>query len=132
MGIFDAINVAEGALSVHRYRSEIAAQDVANAYDPDYQARKVNLASTDFGSALGAARAGVVGAPTANVGVGDMGAVRVEGVETLPNAEHDERQQAFLAVTEMMRAKSAFDLNVKSAGLLKSMALSSLEIGRGA
>ena len=26
MGIFDAIHVAEGALAVHRYRSEIAAE----------------------------------------------------------------------------------------------------------
>ncbi len=36
-----------------------------------------------------------------------------------------------MATTDMMRAKSAFDMNVKSATLLKSMALSSLEIGRG-
>ena len=45
--------------------------------------------------------------------------------------EVDERQKAFMATTDMMQAKSAFDLNVKSASLLKSMALSSLEIGRG-
>jgi hypothetical protein len=31
----------------------------------------------------------------------------------------------------MIAAKSAFELNVKSATLLKSMALAALEIGRG-
>ena len=136
MGLFDAINVAESALSVHRYRSEIAAQDVANAYSPDYRARKVTLAATDFGSALDGAQASIVGGGSRmgarSVLEGDTGAVRVQSVETLPAREYDERQQAFLGVTEMLRSKSAFDLNVKSATLLKSMALSSLEIGRGA
>lgn len=136
MGIFDAINVAEGALSVHRYRSEVAAQNVANAYDPDYRAKRVKLTSTDFGMALNGAQAGIVGGGSLmaarSVTSGDMGAVRVAATTTEPAREHDERQQAFLGVTEMMRAKGAFDLNVKSAGLLKSMALSSLEIGRGA
>ncbi|MCW2923364.1 MAG: hypothetical protein JWM98_768, partial [Thermoleophilia bacterium] len=34
MGIFDGINLAEGAMSVHRLRSEIAAQNIANVYTP--------------------------------------------------------------------------------------------------
>ena len=29
MGIFDAINVSEQAMSVHRFRSEVAARNVA-------------------------------------------------------------------------------------------------------
>jgi flagellar basal body rod protein FlgC len=134
MGIFDAMNVAENAMSVHRFRSEIAAQNIANVYTPGYHRREVNLEATAFTTALDGAKAGRNGGVEMVDGTGDAseGAVRVQSVTTVAGHEFDERQQALQGVTDMMRAKSAFELNSKAATLLKSMALSSLEIGRGA
>lgn len=133
MGIFDAINVAEGAMSVHRFRSEVAAQNIANVYTPGYQRKEVDLRATDFQAALDSA--GNAGSAKGANSVGGMdaatGAVEVSRVRTVGAGEYDERQRALMATTDMMQAKSAFELNVKSATLLKSMALSSLEIGRG-
>ena len=135
MGIFDGINVAEGAMSVHRYRSEIAAQNVANIHTPGYQRKEVDLRATSFAAALDGAGAGTSG-PGASIGSASGsdaadGAVAVARTRTVPNGANDERQRAFLATSDMIQAKSAFELNVKAATLLKSMALSSLEIGRG-
>lgn len=134
MGIFDAMNVAEGAMSVHRFRSEIAAQNIANVYTDGYRRKEVTLSSTDFTNALHGAKANRNGGVDVVDGIGDanQGAIRVQSVTTDKGHQYDERQQALMGVTDMMRAKSAFELNSKSATLLKSMALSSLEIGRGA
>lgn len=132
MGIFDAINVAEGAMSVHRFRSEIAAQNVANVHTDGYQRQEVDLRANSFSKALEGAQGGVSGGPSSTPGVdAHTGAVEVSRVRKVSGGQYDERQNALLATTDMMRAKSAFELNVKSATLLKSMALSSLEIGRG-
>ena len=133
MGIFDAIHTAEGAMSVHRFRSEIAAQNVANVHTAGYQRQEVDLRATNFESALNGARAGTGHAGPSSSGGMDAndGAVQVARVRKVDDGEFDERQNALLATTDMMRAKSAFELNVKAATLLKSMALSSLEIGRG-
>jgi flagellar basal body rod protein FlgB len=134
MGIFDAINVSEQAMSVHRFRSEIAAQNVANVHTPGYKRQEVDLRASNFESALQGARSGTshAGGPSSIGGIDAAdGAVQVQRVRKVDNGEYDERQNALLATTDMMRAKSAFELNVKAATLLKSMALSSLEIGRG-
>lgn len=133
MGIFDGIHVAEGAMSVHRFRSEIAAQNVANIHTPGYRRQEVDLRANNFSDALDGARAGISnGGPTASGGMDAAeGAVGIQRVRKVDYGPYDERQNALLAATDMMRAKSAFELNVKAATLLKSMALSSLEIGRG-
>ncbi len=52
MGIFDAIHVAESALSVHRFRSEIAAENVANIHTPGYRRQEVDLRANSFKSTL--------------------------------------------------------------------------------
>jgi flagellar basal-body rod protein FlgB len=132
MGIFDAIHVAEGALSVHRYRSEIAAENVANIHTPGYKRQEVDL-QANFQRALdGASNAGRAHGANSPQGLdATEGAVHVARTRTVAGTEYDERQEALMATTDMMQAKSAFDMNVKSATLLKSMALSSLEIGRG-
>lgn len=133
MGIFDAINTAENAMSVHRFRSEIAAQNVANVNTPGYKRQEVDLVGNDFAAALdGATGSGGQAMPVSGASADATdGAVRVSAVRKVDMGEYDERQNALLATTDMMSAKSAFDLNVKAATLLKSMALSSLEIGRG-
>jgi flagellar basal body rod protein FlgC len=133
MGIFNAINVAESALSVHRFRSEVAAENVANIHTPGYGRREVDLRANNFKAALdGIGNAGYAkGANSINGFDAADGAVQVARVRNVGNGVYDERQRALMATTDMMRAKSAFDMNIKSATLLKSMALSSLEIGRG-
>ena len=133
MGIFDAINIAEGAMSVHRFRSEVAAENIANVYTPGYNRKEVDIAASTFTTALDGARAGTTGGGSTDGATATRdGAVRVQGVRSPDGGPFDERQQALLGVSDMMRAKSAFELNMRSATLLKSMALSSLEIGRGA
>ena len=133
MGIFDAINIAEKAMSVHRFRSEIAAENVANVHTKGYKRQEVDIRQTSFKAALdGVGNAGAAHGASSVGGLdATVGAVRVTRVRTIEGQPFDERQDAFMATTDMMRAKSAFDLNVKAATLLKSMALSSLEIGRG-
>lgn len=137
MGIFDGINVAESAMAVHRFRSEVAGENLANVHTAGYQRKDVELRANDFGTALeGALSSGSSGGgPTGASSVGGAdaaGAVEVAKVTRAKGSPFDERQDAFLGVTEMMRSKSAFELNVRAATMLKSMALSSLEIGRGA
>ncbi|MCW2928496.1 MAG: hypothetical protein JWM86_2464 [Thermoleophilia bacterium] len=132
MGIFDAVRVADGAMSVHGYRSEIAAQNVANVHTPGYKRQEVDLRATSFTRALDGAMTGSHGGPSSSGGLdAHDGAVQVSRTRKVDSGPYDERQNALLATSDMLRAKSAFELNVKSATLLKSMALSSLEIGRG-
>jgi flagellar basal body rod protein FlgC len=133
MGIFDGINVAEGALSVHRFRSEIAAENIANIHTPGYRRQEVDLRATSFQSMLRGVSTGGGASGANSLGGLDAtdGAVHVSRVRKVQGGEYDERQEALMATTDMMRAKSAFDMNIKAATLLKSMALSSLEIGRG-
>lgn len=133
MGIFDAINVAESAMSVHRYRSEVAAENVANIHTPGYQRQEIDLRANNFKAALdGVSNAGSAkGANSIGGFDASDGAVQVARTRSVASGKFDERQRALMATTDMMQAKSAFDLNVKAATLLKSMALSSLEIGRG-
>lgn len=133
MGIFNAFKVADGAMAVHRYRSEIAAQNIANVNTEGYKRKEVDLRATSFTSALDGAIGGSHGNGPSSSGGMDAheGAVEVSRTRTVDSGPYDERQNALLATSDMMRAKSAFELNVKSATLLKSMALSSIEIGRG-
>lgn len=133
MGIFNAFKVADGAMAVHRYRSEIAAQNVANVHTDGYRRQEVDLRATSFTSALNGAVTGSHGnGPSSSGGMDAQdGAVAVARTRRVDSGPYDERQNALLATSDMMRAKSAFELNVKSATLLKSMAISSLEIGRG-
>lgn len=130
MGIFDAMGIAEGAMNVHRLRSEVAAANVSNVYTPGYKRQVVDLRATEFTSVLDGARGGgtMPRREHADAVRGVLEVVRVRKVDAGP---YDERQNALLATSDMMRAKSAFELNVRAATMLKSMALSSLEIGRG-
>ncbi len=133
MGIFDAINVAESAMSVHRFRSEVAAENLANIHTPGYRRQEVDLRATNFRATLdGIGNAGSAKGANSLAGFDAAdGAVEVSRTRRIAGREYDERQMALMGTTDMMQAKSAFDLNVKAAALLKSMALSSLEIGRG-
>ncbi|MCW2962323.1 MAG: hypothetical protein JWM90_2710 [Thermoleophilia bacterium] len=128
MGLFDAIGTAESAMSVHRFRSEVAADNVANVYTPGYRRKEVDLQATNFSTALQNATSGSGRTGSTDA---ERGAVRVGSVRTAGAGPFNERQEALLATTQLMSAKSAYELNVRSATLLKSMALSSLEIGRG-
>lgn len=135
MGIFDGINIAESAMSVHRFRSEVAAENIANVHTPGWRRKEVTLRGTEFATQFAGARASHGGSALgpASGGSSDAraGAVRVAGVSHRAGGAYDERQEALMATTDMIQAKSAFELNSKAATLLKSMALSSLEIGRG-
>ena len=132
MGIFDAIHVAEKAMSVHRLRSEVAGENIANIHTPGYHRKEVDLRASSFSKALDGARGGGRTSASSMGGLdASDGAVQVTRIRSVQGRPFDERQEALLATTDMMRAKSAFELNVKAATLLKSMALSSLEIGRG-
>lgn len=134
MGIFDAINVANNAMSVHRFRSEIAAQNIANVQTPGYARQEVDLTANNFAAQLDGARqapGGVIRPVTGATSDAHSGAVGIARVRKVAGGEFDERQRALMATSDMIAAKSAFELNVKSATLLKSMALAALEIGRG-
>lgn len=136
MSLFDAINTAAQAMSVHRFRSEVAAENLSNIYGtPGYRRKVVDLTSTSFTNAMNDAKSDgpVTGPSSATRDAMDGGAqiagVQVAGVHR--EGPMSERQQAFLSTVDMMRAKSAYELNARAATMLKSMALSSLEIGRG-
>ncbi len=133
MGIFDGINLSEQAMSVHRFRSEIAAENLANVYTPGYERQEVDLRSSNFRTQLeGASNAGSAHGASSLGGIDVRdGALEVAAVRRVAGGKYDERQRALMATTDMMQAKSAFELASKAATLLKSMALSSLEIGRG-
>lgn len=131
MSIFDALNVASAAMNVHRYRSEVAAENLSNIYTtPGYQRKIVDVASGDFTDALGAARsdASTRGYGAATQDAAD-GVIRVSGVHR--EGPMDQREQAYMSTIDMMQAKNAYEMSVRAATMLKSMALSSLEIGRG-
>jgi flagellar basal body rod protein FlgC len=140
MGIFDAINTAEQGMAVHRFRVEVAAQNLSNVHTRGWQRKEVDLRSTNFSRMLGTATGGGAagsrpGQPnTHSHGAIDArhGAVEIAGVRAGEAVSAgNERQMAMLATSDMLQAKSAFELNVRATTLLKSMALSSLEIGRG-
>lgn len=130
MSLFDGINVAEQAMGVHRLRSEVAGDNLAHAYTQGYHRKVVDLADGGFSAALANASGG---GPTRSSGSFDTtrGAVRVAGIRT-EGGVLDERTAAMLGVVEMMQSKSAYELNMRAATMMKSMMLASLEIGRGA
>lgn len=135
MSIFDGIKTAEQAMSVHRFRSEIAGENLANVYTPGYQRQVVELQANSFNDAM--SRASGSGTDVAAAGSAAStdsvdGAVLIAGVHTVASGANNQRKQALEGVIDMMAAKGAFELNQKVVTMLKSMALSSLEIGRGA
>lgn len=132
MSLFDGMAISEGAMSVHRYRSEVAARNLANVYTPGYRREVVDLQATNFHAALsGAANGTGYSAPTAAGQNAVAGAVRIRGTHKDMGPPDDERQQALQGTVDMMESKSAFELNMRAAAMFKSMALASLEIGRG-
>lgn len=133
MGIFDGINLSEQAMAVHRFRSEIASENLANVYTPGYQRQEVDIRSSAFRTQLeGVSNAGMAHGASSVSGLDARdGALEVASVRKVSGKKYDERQRAFMATTDMIQAKSAFELAQKAVTLLKSMALSSLEIGRG-
>jgi flagellar basal body rod protein FlgB len=130
MSIFDGINVAEQAISVHRYRSEVAAYNLSHAYDPGYKRKVVDIDEGNFSAAMSNATQKAAFARSNTSIDTTRGAVRVIGVHT-DGTPMDERSQAMAGIVEMYRSKTAYDMSIKTATLLKSMALASLEIGRG-
>ena len=59
MGLLDGIDIANSAMSVHRFRSEVAAENIANVHTPGYRRQEVDLKATSFATALsGATSAG--------------------------------------------------------------------------
>jgi flagellar basal body rod protein FlgC len=133
MSLFDAINTAERGMQVHRLRSEVAAENIANVMSPGYRMRTVNLAPGKFSSVLDGVTTSRPGSGSNSLSDAHDGAVRVASIGTAPGVggDDDYRGKALFAITEMMESKSALELNVRSAAMLKSMALSALEIGRG-
>ncbi len=130
MSLFDAIGTASNAMNVHRFRSEVAAENLANVYStPNYRRKVVDLQESSFGAELRSARAETGAASTGALEDARAGGVQIAGVRR--EGPMDQRQQAYLSTLDMMRSKSAYDLNVRAASMLKSMMLSSLEIGRG-
>lgn len=132
MSLFGGLRIAEGAMNVHRLRSEIAAENVANVNTPGYARRVVDLRAgrfaTELDAATGGARAAFLPASSRSAA---RGAVEVGAIRRIPGSEATRRQDAFQSTLDMMKAKSAYELNVKVATMLKSMATASLEIGRG-
>lgn len=137
MGIMDALNVAEKAMAVHRFRTEVAAENVANIKTPGYHRQIVDLRAASFASTLDGVRGSggssltMRSAGGAKLSDADDGAVQVAGVHRSSAGPDDERQEALRSTTDLMEAKSAFELSVRATTMLKSMALSALEIGRG-
>lgn len=128
MTLFDGINIAEHGMNVHRYRSEIAAQNIANVFTDGYRRKEVKLAPGRFRAQLDSARGG---GPAGGARDSAAGAVRIASVESASGVPGDYRSQALLGTVEMMESKNAFELSMRAATTMKSMALSSLEIGRG-
>lgn len=129
MSIWSAIGSAESAMNVHRYRSIMAAENAANTDTPGYRFKTVILQAGNNQNLRNAQANGGAGWSGP---VGAMeGAVRVGSVHEAPNDELGDRQRELMAVTQMIESKAAFELAMRSATLLKSLALSSLEIGRG-
>lgn len=131
MSLFDALNTANQAMHVHRYRSEIAAENLAHAYsDPNYQRKVVQLgAGSNFSTSLNNARSARAGGHGTDGAA--TGAIYVSGV-TRERSFGSERGNAMMDTLEMMRSKSAYELNVRVASMARSMAMAALEIGRGA
>src|SRR4051812_43808651 len=102
MGIFDAINVSEQAMNVHRMRSEIAAQNIANINTAGYRRQVVDLRATNFSTALDGARSGhghAGGRGSAELDAAE-GAVEVARVRRVAGGPDDERQDALLDTTD--------------------------------
>jgi flagellar basal body rod protein FlgC len=135
MSFFDGLRIANQGMNVARLRTEVAAENLSQAYNPNGAGgyKVVDLQPGSFDTALKTAEAN--GSITAgiNTGGGDAvnGGVRVAGIHTIPQPGGGERVAALLGAAEMMQAKSAFELNARVAGMMKSMAMASLEIGRG-
>lgn len=131
MSIFDALSTAEQAMNVHRYRSQIAAQNMSNAHAPGYKRQEVDLVATPFGAEMNAARAGnsAVSYPGSDDAV--AGAVQVGKVKTVDLGPDSGRQQALMAAIDMMEAKTAYEYAARSAAMFKSMAMAGLRIGQG-
>jgi flagellar basal body rod protein FlgC len=132
MSLLDGIKIAEHAMNVHRYRSEVAAENLANVFTPGYRQKRVVLEEGRFNAALRSATAGssyggATGGPVGAAG----GAVRVARVDEVNSSPENYRAQALIGATEMMQSKNAFELSMRATTMMKSMALGALEIGRG-
>ena len=132
MSLFDGIKIAEHGMNVHRFRSEVAAQNIANVFTPGYAQKRVELREGRFNATLSQATgARVYGGPIAGAVDAAGGAVRVGRVRDENSSPEDYRANALKGAVEMMQSKNAFELSMRAATMMKSMALGSLEIGRG-
>lgn len=130
MSLFDGMRIAEHGMNVHRYRSEVAAQNIANVFTPGYAQKRVILRQGNYKPTVYGSGAGGMSGARGGVG-GSGGALRVAGVREEMAKPGDYRAQALLGAVEMMQSKNAFELSMRAATMMKSMALGSLEIGRG-
>lgn len=131
MSLFDGIKIAEHGMSVHRFRSEIAAENLANVFTPGYKQKRVILEQGRFKAQLSEASGGLRSGPTGGAAGAAGGAVRVARIREDDTSPENYRAQALLGATEMMQSKNAFELSMRAATMMKSMALGALEIGRG-
>lgn len=129
MGLFGMMRLSGEAMSVHLQRSEIAAENLANAYTPGYKRKVVEIGETAFSDSLQQAGAGrAMGGPStfqARNGVVEIKAIR--RVNSTPGESAD----MFADTTIAMASKSAFEVSARMEGIAKSLATASLEIGRG-
>ena len=133
MSLFDGIKIAEHGMSVHRYRSEIAAQNLSNLFTPGYAQKRVELREGRVRAQLDSASGTRPGFGAMSSGAVDAagGAVRVGRVRDEKSSPEFYRENGVKGAVEMMQSKNAFELSMRSATMMKSMALGSLEIGRG-
>ncbi len=134
MSLFDGIRIAEHGMSVHRFRSEIAAENLSNVFTPGYKQQRVELREGRFNAALRDARGGGginISNPLGGAVDAAGGAVRVGRIRQEDSSPENYRANGLRGAVEMMQSKNAFELSMRAATMMKSMALGSLEIGRG-
>ncbi len=131
MSLWNMMKTAQVGMDLHRYRSEVAGQTIATAFTPGADgAAGQKLAGADFFNKTlrDAQRRGGKVSPSLMAAVSS--AARVAASKR-PGPGGGERQQALEGTIEMMNAKSAYEMNVRTASMAKGMMIASLEIGRG-
>src|SRR3954466_9103920 len=108
MSLFDGMNMAEQAMSVHRYRTEIAAQNIVNVFTPGYRFKRVQLREGNFSANLANARTARLGGPRGGQIDAKEGAIRVAGVREVYSRPGDYRAQALNESVELMQSKQAY------------------------
>lgn len=134
MTMWDALRFSSQGMDVARARTEIAAKNIANAYMPGASHESLNVQAGSFDTALNSATSGdgsgsMFPSP-AGLDDASRAAVRVTGTSSHAIQPGGERQAALESTMDMLDAKSGYTLNVRAASTIRSMMLSTLDIGR--